>query len=228
MNEVSIFIDESGDFGPLETHAQYYIVTLIIHEQTIDISDNILKLNKAISNMGFNENHSIHTGPLIRREADYINLTIDERKRIFNCLFNFTRTTDITYKTVCVDKRELNNQFDLNAKISKQLSAFLRDNIEYFISFDKVILYYDNGQTELTKILVSVFNSILFEVDVRKVLPMNYKLFQTADLICTLKLLSLKSTDSLLSNSEHQFFGSARDLKKNYIKPILKKEFNKI
>ena len=59
MNEVSIFIDESGDFSPLETHAQYYIVTLIIHEQTIDISDNILKLNKAISNMGFNENHSL-------------------------------------------------------------------------------------------------------------------------------------------------------------------------
>ncbi len=32
MNEISIFIDESGDFGPLEKHAQYYIVTLIIHE----------------------------------------------------------------------------------------------------------------------------------------------------------------------------------------------------
>lgn len=47
----------------------------------------------------------------------------------------------------------------------------------FFFDFDKVVLYYDDGQTELTNILVSVFNSLLSNVDVRKVLPIDYKLF---------------------------------------------------
>ena len=96
----------------------------------------------------------------------------------------------------------------------------------FFFDFDKVVLYYDDGQTELTNILVSVFNSLLSNVDVRKVLPIDYKLFQVADLICTLKLLNLKRENNLLSNSEMMFFKSSRDINKNYIKPILKKKFN--
>ena len=39
----------------------------------------------------------------------------------------------------------------------------------FFFDFDKVVLYYDDGQTELTNILVSVFNSLLSNVDVRNV-----------------------------------------------------------
>jgi hypothetical protein len=29
MGELSVFIDESGDFGPYERHAPYYIITLL-------------------------------------------------------------------------------------------------------------------------------------------------------------------------------------------------------
>ena len=48
MKELSIFVDESGDFGEYEKHAPYYIVTMIFHDQTIDISDNINLLNKSL------------------------------------------------------------------------------------------------------------------------------------------------------------------------------------
>lgn len=48
MKELSIFVDESGDFGEYEKHAPYYIVTMIFHDQTIDISDNINFLNKSL------------------------------------------------------------------------------------------------------------------------------------------------------------------------------------
>lgn len=226
MKELSVFIDESGDFGSYQNHAPYYIVTLILHNQAKSINESISKLNSAILKTNFDVNHSIHTGPLIRRENDYCYLDLEERRYLFNCIFNFARTTEIQYKTIVVNKKDLKHQFDLNAKVSKQLSVFINDNMDFFFDFDKVVLYYDNGQTELTNILVSVFNSLLSNVDVRKVVPADYKLFQVADLICTLKLLNIKRENNSLSNSEIIFFKSTRDLNKNYIKPILKKEFH--
>ena len=33
MKELSIFIDESGDFGEYDYHSPWYIVTMVFHEQ---------------------------------------------------------------------------------------------------------------------------------------------------------------------------------------------------
>lgn len=52
----------------------------------------------------------------------------------------------------------------------------------------------------------------------------DYRLFQVADLICTLKLAELKLENHLLSKSELYFFGDERTLKKNYLKSLAKKE----
>ena len=75
-------------------------------------------------------------------------------------------------------------------------------------------------QIELNKILSSVFNVLLDNVEFRKVIPSDYRLFQIADLVCTLQLLDLKCENHVLSNSEKKFFETERILKKNYIKPL--------
>lgn len=36
---LSIFIDESGCFGPYEQHSPYYQVAMVLHDQSIDIYD---------------------------------------------------------------------------------------------------------------------------------------------------------------------------------------------
>ena len=69
----------------------------------------------------------------------------------------------------------------------------------YFNQFDVVKIYYDNGQIEVTRILSSVFNSLLDNVEFKRVIPSNYRLFQVADLICTLKLTELKMQNHILS-----------------------------
>ena len=107
--------------------------------------------------------------------------------------------------------------------MAKQLSGFLRDNMSFFSSYDVVKIYYDNGQIELNKILSSVFNVLFDHVEFRKVIPSDYRLFQVADLICTLQLLELKCENHNLSNSEKRFFENEQILKKNYIKPLKKK-----
>lgn len=82
------------------------------------------------------------------------------------------------------------------------------------------------GQIELTKIFSSVFNAMLPKIEFRKVLPSEFILFQVADLLCSFCLIDLKlSHGCCLSHSELTFFGNLRDLKKNYLKPIKKKEW---
>ena len=49
---LSVFIDESGDFGPYEIHASYYLVSMILHNQNTDISENIKVFDAHLSNLG--------------------------------------------------------------------------------------------------------------------------------------------------------------------------------
>ena len=65
------------------------------------------------------------------------------------------------------------------------------------------------------------FESTIF----RKVMPSDYKLFQVADFICTMTLIKLKIESNSFSKSELNFFGNIRDLKRNYLKHLDKKEF---
>lgn len=220
---LSIFIDESGDFGAYESHCPYYLVSMVMHDQRIEIKDNLICLDEHLQRLGY-PNHAIHTGPLIRREAVYANDTVESRKKLFNSLFHFTRQLNFRYICVSIRKSECRDEIDMASHLSRAISEELRRNKEYLESFDKVIIYYDNGQIELTKILTSIFNSLFFNVEFRKVQPVNYRLFQVADLICTLELLSIKERNPLLTKSEEMFFGSVKELKKSYLKPLQKKK----
>lgn len=74
---LSIFIDESGDFGPYEAHVPYYFVSMVLHNQNIDISENIKVFDSHLSKLGY-QHHAIHTGPLIRRESVYANDFVED------------------------------------------------------------------------------------------------------------------------------------------------------
>ena len=219
---LSVFIDESGDFGAYDHHAPYYLVSMVLHDQRIDLSENFLGLDTHISNLGY-PNHAIHTGPLIRRESVYEDDIMEQRKHLFHALFHFSRKLDFHYINVDIKKSECPDVIAMTAKLSRAMSAILQKHQAYFESFDQIIIYYDNGQIELTKILTSVFNTLFSHVEFRKVQPVSYKLFQVADLVCTMELLHLKAEAGSLSKSELEFFHSARDYKKNYWKSIEKK-----
>jgi len=222
MKELSIFADESGYFNSYYKISPYYIVSLLFHDQAVDLTPSIDRLKSSMEQSGIKD-HAIHTGPLIRRESTYENMNVEERKKIFNHIFNFTRTADISFETFVVEKKQISGRIGLNAQLSKQLSVFLTSNLNYFTCFDTLIIYYDNGQIELTNILVSVFNSIFKNIDYRKMIPSDYRLFQSADLICTLQLMQLKMSRHALSKSEISFFKSERLLRKHYL-PLLKQK----
>ena len=55
LKELSVFIDESGDFGQYKIHSPFYIVTLVFHDQSINITENINQLNNKIHSLGLPE-----------------------------------------------------------------------------------------------------------------------------------------------------------------------------
>lgn len=224
MRILSVFVDESGDFGKYEKHTPYYIVTMVFHDQSMDISEDIERLDTELRNIGYS-NIAIHTEPLIRREEIYVNVSPNERRAIFTKLFYFVLKTSIMYKTFVFEKREFEDALGLEARMHKEFTYFIRQNLSFFHSFDKTILYYDNGQHELTRILNMVLGTELASYELRRVLPANYKLFQAADLICTLALLEKKIENGELTRSEKLIFHTKRELFKEYIKKIKKKEF---
>ncbi len=223
MRDLSIFIDESGDFGKVSQHSPFYIVSMVFHEQSNSISEQVKLLDDELKMIGL-ENHTIHSAPLIRRESVYKNFDIGFRKRIFHKLFMFTKNVKIKHASLVVDKTKYSNQHDIAKQLSRQLACLINDNMEYFNSFDNIIVYYDNGQYQLSYILNVVFSTLMYNsFEFRQVMPNQYKLFQTADLFCTLILIQCKIENGKdLSNSEKIFFGSIGKLRKTYLKYINK------
>ena len=140
--------------------------------------------------------------------------------------FHFTKKLNIKYKSIIVSKKH-KTTLDIVGSIAKQLSGLIKEKLPYFQQFDKIIVYYDDGQKQLASVLVSIFSAWFFDkLDYRKVSPYEYKLFQCADLICTLALIEQKITDGTgFTKSELKFFDSYRNLKRNYLKHLKKFEF---
>lgn len=221
---MSVFVDESGDFGEYEDKSPYYLVAMVFHDQNKDIYEDIKTLDRHIIELGF-PIHAIHSGPIIRNESIYKDKysDLDNRRALLNSLYNFTRKAEINYICSYIDKKDCKDSIQLNAKLSREIASNLQKHKGYLDSFEKIIVYYDNGQKTLTHILTSIFNAMFFNVEFRKVKPSDYKLFQVADLVCTWELLALKAQNKSFSESEKLFFGSEREFRRNKYKMIHKK-----
>lgn len=62
--ELSIFIDESGDFGEYDPKSPYYIIGMVIHDQNDDISEPLTYMERGLKQINFRQN-CVHAGPLI-------------------------------------------------------------------------------------------------------------------------------------------------------------------
>ncbi|MCR4721524.1 MAG: DUF3800 domain-containing protein [Lachnospiraceae bacterium] len=217
-------MDESGDFGKYSKHSPYYVVTMVFHNQNVDISEQISQMETHLNNLGL-EKTAIHSEPLIRREELYQNMNPNERRAIFTKLYYFVLHSDITYKSFLYEKIHFDNELKLQATMAKDISLFLRTNLDFFLGFDNVIVYYDNGQREITRMLNAVLATELNNYELRRVQPVNYRLFQAADLLCTLTLLQKRYDTNSLTKSDMLLFHSRNDLRKDFLKRIKDKEF---
>ena len=224
MKTLSIFVDESGDFGNYEPHCPFYLFSLVFHDQDQSIAEQTSVLEDRLFYLNLPRNHCFHSMPIIRREEDYHNLPLETRRKMLGYLFSYFRSLPVRYTSFMCRKTEGNTVVDVTLALSRQLSYFITNHWELFSAYEKVIVYYDNGQIELTRMLSGILGSLLHHVEFRKVEPVNYRLFQIADLCCTMELIETKRSLGLLSKSETIFFGNDRFLQKNYLKPMRSKK----
>ena len=195
-----------------------------MHDQSKSIDKQVAHLRRHVAEMGFDVGHAIHSAPLIRREKDYAEMGLPSRRRLFRSLLTFMRLCDVRYKAFVFRKREFDHHDALVSRMSRDVGRFVKDNLAFFQSFDEVIVYYDGGQKEITNIINAVFNALL-DAEIRRVTPSDYRLFQVADMACTLELLDLKYRSGTLSASEVEFFRGERNLHKNNLKVAYSKRF---
>ena len=223
MKELSVFIDESGDFGEVKERPAYYLVTFVFHNQNDDIDRQVAKLEESVKNAGFDVEY-IHTGPVIRREEVFARYSIDERRKLLYKMLNFVNACPISYLTVVIDRKEAVDKVSLSGKLAKAINTAMRVHQEFFSNFDKLIVYYDNGQNELSIILNAVFSIQFSNVEFRRAEPQKYRLLQAADFICSMELINIKRDEKRLSRSEEKFFYKPQELKKVFLKSIQKKK----
>ena len=120
MKELSIFIDESGDFGQLKERPAYYLVTLVFHEQKNDITETVNRLEESMHSSGF-ELEYIHTGPVIRREDVFVNYNIDDRRKLLFKMLNFMNACPIKCTTIVVNRKEATKKTFFKAIEKKKL-----------------------------------------------------------------------------------------------------------
>lgn len=225
MKELSIFIDESGDFGKYSPHSPYYIVSMVFHDQSVDIDNNLKSLEWSLNQINL-ENHYIHTGPIIRAEGEYRNMDIDKRKTILRRMSAFVRKAKINYKCFSVEKKVIKQNEDIVSLLKESIALFINDNHSFFSKYSVLKIYYDNGQSELKRLLVEVFDSFFTNTEYKLADKNKYRLMEVADYICTIKLIEQKIKTNSITKSEKRMLGSGREIKKNYIKPLLLKEID--
>ena len=199
---------------------------MVFHDQSVDIAAEIARLERSDSEIGL-QGHCFHAGPLIRREKNYSMLSRELRGRIFSRMMTFARRVDYRYHCLSVDKKFIDSADQILVRLKTDLADFIEKRREFMASLEHLKIYYDCGQSPVTHMLHEVFeNGLGRGVEfANNVKPSRYRMFQLADLICTLHLIELKLRAGVkLSKSENQFFGGPRMFHHNILRYIKAKE----
>ena len=205
IKRLNIFIDESGDFGFSDGSSDLYAVSFTLHESSNSIKNELEYLNKKLEQLNYDG--MIHLAYLVAKRGDYSHFDFERRKSIFWAIFYFSNKVKVKIRTVIVDKKYINRKNQLNVVLAREISKFIEDNKDYLNSFDKVVIYYDNGQETLATILDTLFapNS-----NVERRIEFDHKqkrLFQVSDMLTIIDKLDYKRKNNIpFTNSEKYFF----------------------
>lgn len=222
MKRLNIFVDETGEFGFLKGSSDLYGISFTFHEQGNDINPELETLNKRLERIGYT--NMIHMADLIMHRGDYAKFDIKMRKSIFNSIYQFSRKIPVKYHTIIVDKRYTDNGDILRRKLINEINQMIKLHEDYFNKFDKIVLYYDNGQEPLGYILDSLF--IRFDgFEHRTVFDHKEKrLFQVSDMLTYLDKAIYKHHHNIKYKKAELYFFGKEELRK-IAKELDKKRF---
>jgi hypothetical protein len=222
LKRLNIFIDETGEFGFGEGASNLYGVSFTFHEQNDDIMPELKVLNNRLEFIGYT--NMIHMADLIMKRGDYSKFTIEKRKNIFKAIYHFSRKIKVRYKTIIIDKKYTNNSRILKQQLSLEINNMIKDHEQYFSKFDKIVMYYDNGQEVLGTILDSIF--LRFEGFEHRI-DFDHKekrLFQVSDMLTFIDKYDYKYKNKMLFTKGEKKFFTDEEIRK-ILRELNKKRF---
>lgn len=225
--EISVFVDESGSFAPVDAdpNSPYYLLCMVFHNQADSLSEASATLSSALSRFGLPSNHAVHAGPLVRREDEYANMTRQQRIGVFRRMVIFLQKVNFKYRCFQLYKKFNTRQGAIHDVLLQSFVDFLIVHRDDFNACGNIRIYYDGGQTQVSQLLKEAFLIFQSKVDFAPdVSPAKYRLCQVADIACTLELVAVKlDNGGEMTISEDRFFGGRKNFLKNYLKPLRRK-----
>ena len=115
---LSVFVDESGRFLYPDGDSRFYIVGMVFHDQSVDISSAVRDFDRSIYSLGLDpEAFVFHAGPLVRREKGYEFFSRNHRGKIYNRMMTFARRIDFKWHCLCVDKKYINSTLQIVGRL---------------------------------------------------------------------------------------------------------------
>ena len=155
----------------------------------------------------------IHLAYLVAKRGDYSHFDFERRKSIFWAIFYFSNRVKVRIRTVIVDKRYINKKMQLNMALAREIGKFINENQEYINSFDKVVIYYDNGQETLATILDTLFAT---NPKVERIIDFDHKkkrLFQVSDMLTVIDKLEYKRKNNIPFTKNEEYFFRGKDFR---------------
>lgn len=207
---LNIFVDESGDFGFVDGSSKLYGVSFTIHESDDSISNDLEYLNNRLKKAEYDG--MIHLADLVAKRGDYTYFNLEQRKNIFWSIFYFSKRVKVKIYTVIIDKRFKNNRTQLNKELALEISKFFNSISEYMNEFEKVVVYYDNGQESLGAIIDTL---LITKNNVEHRIEFDHKekrLFQVSDMLTFIDKIVYKHNHNIPLTKAEKYFFSVKDI----------------
>ena len=218
IKRLNIFIDESGDFGFVDGSSELYGVSFTIHESNDSITNDLEYLNNRLKKANYDG--MIHLADLVAKRGDYSHFNLKQRKDIFWSIFYFSKRVKVKIHTIIVDKRFKNNKSQLNRELAVEINNFFEMIKDYMNEFDKVVIYYDNGQEALGAIIDTL---LITRSNVEHRIEFNHKekrLFQVSDMLTFVDKIVYKHNHNMTLTKAEKYFFTNKEIE--YIKRKLK------
>lgn len=211
IKRLNIFVDESGDFGFVDGSSDLYAVSFTLHESSDSILTELKYLNEKLTTLNYGG--MIHLAYLIAKRGDYSHFDFERRKSIFWAIFYFSSRVKAKIKTIIVDKKYINKKMQLNMALAREIGQFINNNRDYLESFDKIVIYYDNGQEILATILDTLFAT---NPKVERRIEFDHtkkRLFQVSDMLTVIDKLDYKRKNNIPFTKSEKYFFSGKDFR---------------
>lgn len=221
MPQVSIFCDEAGE---QDMSDGYYLITLIVHDQSLAIMEAVRGYESRLR-LGGLPDVPFHMVDLLHGHEGYNGMYVDARWKLLLRFSTFVKALPISYHTFVYSYYDVGNEKELSARMRRDIVDFLYANLDAFQSFDKVVVYYDEGQQAVTNALHRAFDYMLsnIAVEYRLIRYQDRRLAQAADYLNSVELAAMRYEAGDVSKTYTRFYGTRREFRKNFLNQARRK-----